>query len=87
MLEVAGDLRRAPAKFENPVGFDPYFGETILILAFFSLCILNLSIQEGRKESGDLPKNNFIQFQSPSGYLILEFILYILRFSRQKSMK
>ena len=52
MLEVAGDLRRAPAKFENPVGFDPYFGETILILAFFSLCILNLSTQQGRKESG-----------------------------------
>ena len=25
------------------------------------------------KNRSDLPKNNFIQFQSPSGYLILEY--------------
>ena len=25
------------------------------------------------KSRSDLPKNNFIQFQSPSGYLILEY--------------
>ena len=50
--------------------FDSYFGVTIiLILPFFSLFEHTKVV----KSRSDLPKDNFTQFQSPSGYLILEY--------------
>ena len=55
------------------VGFDPYFGVTILILAFSVFVYLVFQHNKVVKSRSDLPKNNFIQFQSPSGYLILEY--------------
>ena len=53
-------------------------GAVIHILKYRNHSWLTQWIQQktqvvGRKESKSLPENNFIQFQFPRGYLILEY--------------
>ena len=51
MLEVAGDLRRAPAKFENPVVFDVYCDVSIKNVKRFKM----VSTSDGKQYKNVLP--------------------------------